>query len=99
MSELSLALACALSLTGLPPPDALPAWDARALTRAEWALTNRPHGARAMYDWRTRTIVAPPGDWPALVHEMVHHLECAGGYRFSERRAEAAEIRAYACVR
>jgi hypothetical protein len=57
-------------------------------------LTNRPRNARAMYDFRTLTIVSPPNDWPGLVHEMVHHLQFMAARNFDEKQAEAVEARA-----
>jgi hypothetical protein len=30
------------------------------------------------------TIISPPGDWPALIHEMVHHVEFISHFRFGE---------------
>ena len=98
MDPLTAALACTLTLTDLPVPAALPHWEERNLTVAERAHTDRPRDARALYDWRTETIISPPRDWPALVHEMVHHLEWSGHYWFSDRRADAAERRANDCL-
>jgi len=68
------------------------------LTAEERLLTNRPRNARAMYDWRTLTIVSPSGDWPGPVHEMVHHLEFTTGLDFDESRAEAVEAKADECL-
>jgi hypothetical protein len=100
MDPLTLALACAVQLSGIPDHGApLPQWEARDLTDAERLLTNRPRNARAMYDWRTLTIVSPPGDWPGLVHEMVHHLQFMGGLPFDESTAETAEAKADDCLR
>jgi len=99
MDPLTLAHACAVILSGLSDYGApLPQWEARDLTAEERLLTNRPRNARAMYDWRTLTIVSPPGDWPGLVHEMVHHLEFTAGLEFDESRAEAVEARASECL-
>jgi hypothetical protein len=100
MDTLTAALACAAMLTGLPGTHVpLPHWEQRALTRQEQLHTDRPEAARALYDWRTKTIISPPNDWPALVHEMVHHLEFANHYHFSESRAESAELYASSCWR
>ena len=73
------ALVCAMLLTDLPLPPSLPRWEERSLTSEERLRTNRPRNTRAMYDRQTLTIVSPPGDWPGLVHEMVHHLEYWAG--------------------
>ena len=51
-----------------------------------------------MYDWRTLTIVSPSGDWPGLVHEMVHHLQFTTGLPFDESLALAVEARAGECL-
>lgn len=58
------------------------------------------HGAHAIYDGRTQTIYLPEG-WTAsspahvslLVHEMVHHLQNAGGLKYD--CPEAREKPAY----
>ena len=98
MDLLTLAYACAVQLSGLPDYGAtMPLWEARELTAEERLLTNRPRNARAMYDYRTLTIVSPPDDWPGLVHEMVHHLQFMAGAPFDEAPAEAAEARAAEC--
>src|SRR5262245_52557277 len=99
MDPLSAALVCAMLLTDLPIPPNLPRWEERSLTSEERLLTSRPRNARAMYDWRTLTIVSPPNDWPGLVHEMVHHLEYWAGVPFDESRADAAERRANDCLK
>lgn len=98
MDALTAALTCAMALTDLPMPPDLPHWEERELTSDERLLTTRPRNARALYDRRTATIVSPPGDWPGLVHEMVHHLEYWAGVPFDESRASAAERRANACL-
>ena len=99
MDPLTLAFECAVILSGLPDYGApLPHWEARELTSEERLLTNRPRNARAMYDWRTLTIVSPSGDWPGLVHEMVHHLQFTTGLDFDESLAEAVEARAGECL-
>ena len=98
MDPLTAALICAMSLTDLPIPPDLPHWEERKLTSEERLLTNRPRNARARYDRQTGTIVSPPGDWPGLVHEMVHHLEYWAGVPFDESRASAAERRANDCL-
>ena len=99
MDSLTLALACAVQLSGIPDHGVpLPQWEARELTAEERLLTNRPRNARAMYDYRTITIVSPSDDWPGLVHEMVHHLEFMAGLPFDESRALAAEARADECL-
>ena len=60
MDPLTLAFACAVQLSGIPDHGGpLPHWEARDLTAAERLLTNRPRNARAMYDYRTITIVSP----------------------------------------
>jgi len=64
MDPLTAALTCAMALTDLPLPPALPRWEERELTSEERLLTNRPRNACAMYDSRTMTIVSPPDDWP-----------------------------------
>jgi hypothetical protein len=99
MDPLTLAFACAVQLSGIPDNGGpLPHWEARELTAAERLLTNRPRNARAMYDYRTITIVSPSGDWPGLVHEMVHHLQFMAGIDFDEQLAEAVEARADDCA-
>jgi hypothetical protein len=98
MDPLTAALVCAMSLTKLPIPPVLPHWEQRNLTAKETLLTNRPRNARAMYSFWATTIISPPNDWPALVHEMVHHLEYWAGIPFDEGRAEAAEARATECL-
>ena len=99
MDSLTLALACAVQLSGIPDYGApLPQWEARDLTAEERLLTNRPRNARAMYDWRNLTIVSPSGDWPGLVHEMVHHLQFTTGLPFDESLALAVEARAGECL-
>ncbi len=98
MDSLTLALACAVQLSGIPDNGyPLPEWEARNLTPEERLLTNRPRNARAMYDFRTLTVVSPPNDWPGLVHEMVHHLQFMNGLDFDESIAEAAEANANEC--
>src|SRR5215510_414999 len=97
MDPLTAALVCAMSLTKLPIPPALPHWEQRSLTTEESLLTNRPRSARAMYDFRAVAIISPPDDWPGLVHEMVHHLQYWAGIPFDEAVAEAAEARALEC--
>src|SRR5262245_64498475 len=99
MDLLAHAFACALQLSGIPDHGApLPHWEARSVTEEERLMTNRPHNARAMYDWHRLTIVSPPGDWPGLVHEMVHHLQFMAARNFDETLAEAVEARAGECV-
>jgi hypothetical protein len=99
MDLLNLAFACAVQLSGIPDHGApLPHWVARQLTAEERLMTNRPRNARAMYDFRTLTIVSPPNDWPGLVHEMVHHLQFMAARNFDEPQAEAVEARAGECL-
>jgi len=99
MDPLSLAFACAVHLSGIPDHGApLPHWEARSLTPEERLLTNRPRNARAMYDFRTLTIISPPNDWPGLVHEMVHHLQFMAARNFDEKLAEAVEARSGECL-
>jgi hypothetical protein len=110
--DVSLAIACAAAILGLPEPGALRVdLVARAIAQHECASGGRPEGCSGLeYAFeadhgRHMLVVMNPAyteSWPHLVHAGCHAVRYGNGHAWrgprAERQCEWVQSRAFLCL-